>query len=75
MIEDDMQRYKELKDELKIEQDSYRKRTKPLRDELELLKTSIIDAVLKTGKTIQVGNVKAEFIPTVVIKMKKEKDE
>lgn len=71
MLEEEMERYKVLKDELKNEQKVYRERTKPLRDELDLLKASITDAVLKAGRTIQIGDVKAEFVPTVVIKTKK----
>ncbi len=71
MIADDMNRYCYLKSELKTEQKAYREKTKPIRDEMDLLKASITDAVLKAGKTIQIGDVKAEFVPTVVIKTKK----
>lgn len=71
MLEEEMERYKVLKDELKNQQKAYRERTKPMRDELDLLKASITDAVLKAGRTIQIGDVKAEFVPTVVIKTKK----
>jgi len=72
MLEDDMKRYDVLKCELSNERKAYRERIKPKKDELELLKASIVDAVLKAGKTIQFGEVKAEFVPTVVIRKVKE---
>lgn len=74
MLEDDMMRFSYLKGELRNEQKVYKERTKPMRDELDILKASITDAVLKAGKTIQIGEVKAEFVPTVIIKMKKVKE-
>ena len=74
MLTEDLERYGILEAELKAERKKYREKTKPIRDEMDLLKADIIRQVLATGKTTIVGNVKAEYVPTVVIKTRKEKE-
>ena len=59
---------RELKEKLK----AYKESVKPLKNEISVLEASITKQVLETGKTVQVGGIRAEYEPTVVIRMKKE---
>ena len=61
--------------ELKRKRKAHRADEKPLKDEISMLEASIEKQVLESGKTIQYGGIKAEYKPTVVFKMKKEKQD
>ena len=71
MITEDMQRLYALKKELKSKNKKHNDEVKPLKDQIHLLEADIIEEVLKAGKTIQVENIRAEYVPTVKIKIKK----
>ena len=58
--------------ELKAKKDEYRKRTQHLRDSIKCLENIITEMVIEKNQTVTVGNIKAELVKTVVIKMKKE---
>ena len=75
MLKDDMERLFQIKKELKAESKKYKAKVQPLRDEAKILEADITNQVLKEGKTIVIGGVKAEYVPTVVIKIKKENEE
>ena len=74
MITEDKERLYSLKTELRSESKKYRDSVKPLKDEIQLLEADIVKQVLEAGKTISVGGIKAEYKPTVIIRMKKEKE-
>ena len=74
MIFEDIERWEYLKREMRSKRKAYNNDVKPIKDEMALLEASIKDEVMKTGQTLIVGNVKVEFVPTVVIRMKKEKE-
>lgn len=63
----------EVKAELKKMEDAHREETKNLRETKKSLEAIIIEEVKKRKQTVTVGNLRAEYIPQVVIKMKKEK--
>lgn len=75
MITEDLQKLGLIEAEMAAERREYRRKVKPLRNEKRLLEASIAAEVLKAGKTIQVGNMRAEYRPTVVIEMIKEKEQ
>ena len=74
MIAENMERLYALKKELKARNRKHSEEMKPLKEEIQLLEADVIEEVLKAGKTIQIGNLRAEYIPTVRIKMKKEQN-
>ena len=51
---------------------AYRDSTKTLRESIKGLEAIITDEILKLGKTVTVGNIRAKYVPTVVIEIKKE---
>lgn len=61
-----------MRAELKAKKLEFRNNTKHLRECIKGLEVLITDEVLKLGKTVTVGNIRAEYVPQVVIKMKKE---
>ena len=75
MLLEDLERYGLLKAEYRAERKKCNKRLKPLRDEMALLEADIKRQVLEAGQTVQVGNIKAEYVPTVVINIVKENKE
>ena len=72
MITEDLEKLCVLKKELRAANKKYRESVKPIKDEIALLEASVRDAVLKSGHSIQVGDIKAEIMTTVVFKMRKE---
>lgn len=75
MLLEDLERYGMLKAEYRAERKKCNKRLKPLKDEMSILEADIKRQVLEAGHTVQVGNIKAEFVPTVVINFVKENAE
>lgn len=63
----------EVKAELQKLDDAHREETKNLRETKKSLEAIIIEEVKKRKQTVTVGNLRAEYIPQVIIKMKKEK--
>lgn len=63
------------KRELKTRRKAFNESVRPLVNEIHDLEAEIVKTVLETGKTITVGGIRAEYKPTVVFKMKREKEE
>ena len=75
MLIDDMQRLEEVTKQIKHERRLCNRKTKLLRDEKKLLEASIREEIIKTGQTMRIGNLIAEFVPTVVFSLEKEEKE
>lgn len=74
MLIDDMARLEEINKEIQYERSLCNRKTRPLRKEKKLLEASIREEIIKSGQTMQIGLLKAEFVPTVVFTMDKEKN-
>ncbi len=61
-----------MKRELKAKRKTYNESVKGLVNSIHALESSIIRQVLDGGKTVQGNGIRAEYKPTVVIKMKRE---
>ena len=65
----------ELKANVKEKRKQYEDDTKHDRDEIKSLENIISEEVMKRKQTLVVGNIKAEYVPKVVFKMKKDKND
>jgi len=65
----------EMKTELRDRTKAYKDQTKHLRESIKAMENIVTDEVLKLGKTVTVGNIRVEYIPTVKIKLKKEQND
>lgn len=65
----------EMKLELSEKKQEFRQSTKHLRESIKSLTNIIEEEVKQRKETVTVGNIRAEYIPQVVIKMKKEKND
>lgn len=74
MITDDLNLLYSLKSELREKRKAYNESVKGLRSSIVALEQEITRQVLESGKTITVGKIKAEYKPTVVIKIVKEEE-
>ena len=61
----------EMKAEYRANKKDFENRNKHLLESIKSMENQIIAEVIELGKTVMVGNVKAEFIPTVRIRLKK----
>ena len=73
-LEDRMMRLKELKQEYRDKRKAFKESTKNLLESIKGLENIISAEVLKVGHTVQVEGIKAEYVPQVVIRLKKEQD-
>lgn len=75
-LEDMMLRLAEMITEYRAEKKAFTEKHKHLTESIKSLQNIITEEVLKSGKSVTVGNIKAEFVPQVKIKVKKaEEDE
>lgn len=65
----------EMKTELRDRNKAYKESTKHLRESIKAMENIIREEVVKLGKSVTVGNIRAEYVPQVVIKMKKDKND
>lgn len=65
----------EMKAEMKAKRKEYKNNTRHLVESMKSLENIITEEVLKLGKSVTVGNIRAEYTPTVVIKLKKDKEQ
>ena len=72
MITEELTEYGELKRELNTRRKAYNNSVKDLKNRINELEQSITKQILEAGKTVQIENVRAEYKPTVVIKIKRE---
>ena len=63
----------EKKMEYRKHQKEFKDRNKDLLESIKSLENIVIAEVMEMQKTVIVGNIKAEFKPNVVIKLRKEK--
>lgn len=74
-IEAKLAKLSEIQEELHRLNMEHKEKTKHLRETSKSLKNIITAEVLAIGKTVTAGNMRAEFVPTVVIKRKKEEND
>lgn len=75
MITDDMELLCQYRNDLKLRRDTYNASVKGLKAQIAELEASITEQILASGTSITVGNLRAEYRPTVVFRMRKEKKE
>ena len=73
-LEARMTKLAEMELELREHKKEYLNKTKHLRESIKSLKNIVIEEVKQKKETVTVGNIQAEYIPQVVIKMKKDTD-
>lgn len=71
-LENRLTQLAEMKTELRDKTKAFKEQTRHLRESIKAMENIVTDEVLKLGKTVTVGNIKVEYIPTVKIKLKKE---
>lgn len=71
-LEGKLLKLSEINTELKREKKQYLDKTKHLRDIKKSLETIITEEVKKLKKSVTVGNIRAEYVPQVQFRMKKE---
>ena len=71
-LDEMMAQLSEMKAEYREKRKVFKAQTKTLLDSIKSLENIITDEVLKLGKTVTVGNIKAEYVPQVRIRMKRE---
>lgn len=74
-LEDRMEKLAELKAEYRSNKKEFERKNEHLLETIKSLENIITAEVLELGKTVTVGNLRAEFIPTVRIRLKKVNDE
>ena len=74
-LEDRLTQLAEMKTELRDKTKAFKESTKHLRESIKAMENIVSDEVKKLGKTVTVGNIRAEYVPTVKIKLKKEKND
>ena len=70
-LETRMAKLAELKAEYQRDRKEFKEKHKHLLETIKCYENVISDEVLKMGKTVVVGNIKAEYVPQVVIRLKK----
>lgn len=73
-IEESMTLLYEMKQDLKARRKAYNNSVKNLKDSIRSLEAVITADVIESKQTITVGNLRAEYKPAVVFKMKKEEE-
>jgi len=71
-LEDRMRQFGEIEAELSQKLKEYKNSVKNLKQTRESLRNIIIAEVLARKETVTVGNIRAEYVESVVIKKKKE---
>lgn len=64
----------EMKAELREKNNAYSDSVKDLKESIKSLENIIADEIVKGGKTVTIGNLRAEFVPQVKFKLKKVND-
>ena len=64
----------EMKMELREKSKAFKESTKNLRESIKSMENIIISEVTELKHTVVVGDIKAEYVPSVVIKLKKEQN-
>lgn len=64
----------EMKTELRAKRNEFKYNTRHLRESIKSLEAIITDEVMKSKQTIEVGNIRAEYIPQVRFQMRRQND-
>jgi hypothetical protein len=75
MITEDLALLYNLKQELRSKRRAYNNSVKGLKNSIQALETAITEQVLAAGETVSIGTIRAEYKPTVVIKIKRNNEE
>lgn len=73
-LEERMIRLCELKKAYREEKKVFKEKTKNTLDMIKILENIISAEVIKMGHTVQTEGIKAEYVPQVVIRLKKEQN-
>lgn len=73
-LETRMAKLAEMKAEYQHDLREFKEKHKHLKESIKCYENVISDEVMKMGKSVTVGNIKAEFVPQVVFKLKKEQN-
>lgn len=71
MITEDLALLYDLKNELRAKRKAYNESVKGLKNSIQALENSITEQVLAAGQTVNIGTIRAEYKPTVVIKIRR----
>ena len=74
MITEDLALLYDLKKELREKRKAYNQSVKGLKNSIQALESSITEQVLAAGQTVSCGKIRAEYKPTVVIKIARENE-
>lgn len=74
-LETRMAQLAEMKAEYQTAKKEFKNKHKHLLESIKSLENIVIAEVMQGGKTVTVGNIKAEIITTVKIRMKKENND
>jgi hypothetical protein len=75
MITEDLALLYNLKQELRSKRRAYNNSVKGLKNSIQALETAITEQVLAAGETVSIGTIRAEYKPTVVIKIKRNNED
>jgi hypothetical protein len=75
MITEDLALLYNLKQELRTKRRAYNNSVKGLKNSIQALETTITEQVLAAGETVSIGTIRAEYKPTVVIKIKRNNED
>lgn len=71
MITEDLALLYDLKNELRAKRKAYNESVKGLKNSIQALENSITEQVLAADQTVNIGTIRAEYKPTVVIKIRR----
>ena len=73
-LEDRMKQLLEMENEYRVYKKAFKKKHENLVESIKSLKNIITAEVIQNKETVIIDGMKAEYIPNVVFKMKKEKE-
>ena len=73
-LDKELERMKKTAKELREKRKAYNNSVKGLKNSIQVLESSITEQVLESGKTVSIGSIRAEYKPTVVIKIARQND-
>lgn len=74
-IESRLELLAEMKTEYRRNKKAFEAENKNLLESIKSLENIIVGEVIKAGHSVTVGNIKAEFVPQVKIRLKKVNDD
>lgn len=74
-LEDKLKQLLEMENEYRVYKKAFKKKHENLVESIKSLKNIITAEVLQKKETVVIDGIKAEFVPNVVFRMKKEKED